>query len=1425
MKTQLPEKSLFNTLKLKLIFLILFSLSLKSANALLSSYGLSAPTATLDPMSGGTITTLVAANQNDLASAVTSIGFTFTLNSVSYTQFSVNSNGLMRLGSTVVTSTAANSLASSTDLPKIAAYWDDLKTVAGTVRSKVLGISPSRTLVVDWNVTIVNTNTTAQFQVWLFEGTNNIQFVYGAGTATNAGLYSVGLATSTTDFSSITVASTFGSSTVSTVTANNSNSQTIGASNSFLYTPAPTCPVLTSPASNATNVSKTPTLTWTAGTTGTTTLYDVYFGTAASPPLVSANQAGTSYSPPTLLNNTVYFWKVIGKNGTIAVASSASCSTIQFTTLPVPNCATSQSPTHLSTNKALNTTLSWVAGAGTVPTGYDVYFGTAVSPPLVSTNQAGTTYNPGTLISNTNYYWKIVPRNGSDLATGCTISQFTTVPLPSCAASLSPAHLATLQPLTTSLTWTAGAGTVPTGYDVYFGTAVNPPLVSTNQAGTSFNPGALISSTNYYWKIVPRNGSELATGCAVSQFTTVPIPNCATGFNPAHLTTNLPLQDTLKWTAGAGTAPTGYDIYFGTAANPPLVATNNLTTSYFPGYLSFNTTYYWKIVPRNGADLATGCSINQFSTRLRLSFDVTRTKGIAYSSISSTGLSVPAASWRNGTVTDDNLSNALPIGFNFTYNGGTYSNFLLGVNGFITLNTATTSNGAVSAPYGYNNGNLSGGSPTSPLVIAPFYEDITCQGQQSNLLSNLDNSIKYKTTGSVGSRVLTVEWIGMETFNTAGPNLNFQLKIYEGTNIIEFIYGNMDGFDGTFNLVYSYSVGISASAVSTTPQNGEFFDQDTANTRSFGSIAASQLTGIPECYSRIRLTPGNYTPYSFVSLKPTNDSLGTPIHLNVNATPCIDLCGTYYKTNGATKSRDATCGGTPDDDVWFDFTAINANTTIKVAGSGGFDAVSELFNNSMVSLACANTSAVNGLGLTETITSSSLVVGQKYFVRVFHKNSGYGAPGSGEFSICVSGVPSPPINDNCSNSITLPISPSYTIGTNTYAATASSGIPSCGLPNGENPDDDVWYKFTAAKSIEVITVAGGNGFDAVIQLLSGTCNGLSSLSCVNNFGNGQVETMTVSGLTINAVYFVRVFHKGIGGGSGSFSISVSSPPPSCSDLVLPPNGELNMSASGIDLIWDPVIGADNYIVKFDTIYPPVRVLTTTTDTTVYTGILKQTKTYYWQLIPGNGNSYNYTCEKDSFSTEETPVKLTVRVFLQNLYLTNRTMKNLINPADTIADTIVITLYDAINEFQYASIAFLSTNGWAAGYFPLLALDSPYYFVVSHRNSVETWSSTMFMMTGDSTFDFSSSPSAVWGGNVVQVQAGVYAMICGDMNQDGYIDKLDVGIVGDSAALFQTGFVTADFNADSIVESLDLSQLENKVPLLIKKRTPFPPFGP
>ena len=51
-----------------------------------------------------TWTQLIASGEDDEVSSLTSIGFTFKYDGVDYTQFSVNSNGNLRLGSSVIAS-------------------------------------------------------------------------------------------------------------------------------------------------------------------------------------------------------------------------------------------------------------------------------------------------------------------------------------------------------------------------------------------------------------------------------------------------------------------------------------------------------------------------------------------------------------------------------------------------------------------------------------------------------------------------------------------------------------------------------------------------------------------------------------------------------------------------------------------------------------------------------------------------------------------------------------------------------------------------------------------------------------------------------------------------------------------------------------------------------------------------------------------------------------------------------------------------------------------------------------------------------------------------------------------------------------------------------------------------------------------------
>ena len=92
-----------------------------------------------------------------------------------------------------------------------------------------------------------------------------------------------------------------------------------------------------------------------------------------------------------------------------------------------PNPPTNPVPPHNSTTIAINTDLSWEC---TDPNGdpltYDVYFGTSSSPSLVSSGQSENTYDPGTLVEGTLYYWKIVAHDDHSNSTTGDIWQFTT---------------------------------------------------------------------------------------------------------------------------------------------------------------------------------------------------------------------------------------------------------------------------------------------------------------------------------------------------------------------------------------------------------------------------------------------------------------------------------------------------------------------------------------------------------------------------------------------------------------------------------------------------------------------------------------------------------------------------------------------------------------------------------------------------------------------------------------------------------------------------------------------------------------------------------------------------------------------------------------------------------------------------------------
>jgi hypothetical protein len=253
-----------------------------------------------------------------------------------------------------------------------------------------------------------------------------------------------------------------------------------------------------------------------------------------------------------------------------------------FTTLPpLPGQASTPSPADAATDVSLTAPLGWTAGSDA--TSHDVYFGTnpTPGPAELQGNQAGLTFDPGPLSDSTTYYWRIDEVNVAGTTTGVVWSFTTVPPLPGQASTPSPADAATDVALNATLGWTAGSDA--TSHDVYFGTnpTPGPGELQGNQAGTTFDPGPLASSTTYYWRIDEVNAAGTTAG-VVWSFTTVAPGSNVTGqwdFVSADLSATIGTD--LSYLNGnqAGTQ-------FGTTATfgIPDIAGQTAQVMFFPAY-------------------------------------------------------------------------------------------------------------------------------------------------------------------------------------------------------------------------------------------------------------------------------------------------------------------------------------------------------------------------------------------------------------------------------------------------------------------------------------------------------------------------------------------------------------------------------------------------------------------------------------------------------------------------------------------------------------------------------------------------------------------------------------------------------------------------------------------------------------------------
>ncbi len=163
-----------------------------------------------------------------------------------------------------------------------------------------------------------------------------------------------------------------------------------------------------------------------------------------------------------------------------------------------------------------------ITRTGTPPAGETWYWQTTANG--TSTANLAETY---TVTSSGTYYIRSLKTSNSEWSLPASIAVIVNV-IPTCATTPFPSNIATGvcysgYSKVTSISWATITGA--NSYDVFFGQDVLPTTLTANVTTNSYTlPADLLPTSNYYWKVIPKNSCGEASGCIEWSFTTSALP-------------------------------------------------------------------------------------------------------------------------------------------------------------------------------------------------------------------------------------------------------------------------------------------------------------------------------------------------------------------------------------------------------------------------------------------------------------------------------------------------------------------------------------------------------------------------------------------------------------------------------------------------------------------------------------------------------------------------------------------------------------------------------------------------------------------------------------------------------------------------------------------------------------------------------------
>jgi hypothetical protein len=254
----------------------------------------------------------------------------------------------------------------------------------------------------------------------------------------------------------------------------------------------------------------------------------------------------------------------------------------------------------------------------------------------------------------------------------------------------------------------------------------------------------------------------------------------------------------------------------------------------------------------------------------------------------------------------DDAQSSLALPFPFTFDGYVYDQLQISTNGWAEFGTGTAgTERGLSTPaqigLGNENGRLyNGGRPNK--TMGAWYDDMTTDG---------GGDISSAVLGAAPHRVFVIQWRNVQAYFDVSTTtrLNFQIRLHEGTAIIEYNYGPVVA--GTFT---GSDIGAMVGLNDHLSGNYHFYDIALGGTSaaSQGISTLSPLTDWPGPDSSYVIGPQVTSVIAGLDADWTLVSL--PLTRTVNAIPAVfpaAIGGTAYRFNGSTyQLRDSLEPGT-----------------------------------------------------------------------------------------------------------------------------------------------------------------------------------------------------------------------------------------------------------------------------------------------------------------------------------------------------------------------------------------------------------------------------------------------------------------------------------------------------------------------------------